>query len=62
MKYATNPANVNTPSIDLPVSKIGQSHEVAHPEKRQKWPIWWSVIGVVVVCTLFWTAFFSIIF
>jgi hypothetical protein len=24
----------------------------------EKWPLWWTVIGVTTFCTLFWTAVF----
>lgn len=26
-----------------------------------KWPLWWTVLGVTIICTMFWACIFAIV-
>lgn len=62
MTYATDTTNVSASSIDLAVSKIRPIRDRQGPASNDKWPLWWSVLGVGIVCSVFWIALFRIAF
>nr|WP_070960566.1 hypothetical protein [Hyphomonas sp. Mor2] len=68
MTYLTGSSNAAATSMELSGSSIGafaeasSYHDVAQPASNEKWPLWWTVLGVIAFCATFWTALFSIIF
>lgn len=62
MTYATGHSNITATTIDLSGSAMSSFADTARPATSQKWPLWWTVLGVTVICATFWTAFFSILF
>lgn len=62
MTYVTGHSNISATTMDLSAPAMGAFREAARPATRQKWPLWWTVLGVTLFCATFWTAFFSILF
>lgn len=62
MSYVTGHSNVSAPTIELAAPQIGAFRETSVARSNEKWPLWWTVLGVTVFCATFWTALFSIIF
>ena len=62
MTYLTGHSSASAPAIELSAAQIGPLREATLPSANQKWPLWWTVLGVSVFCATFWTAFFSMIF
>lgn len=68
MTYMTGPSNAGATSMELSASSLGTFGETPsyleteRPASDEKWPLWWTILGVTVICATFWTAFFSIIF
>lgn len=63
MTYATGHTNLSASSLDLSAPQMGSAVRGATVSaSSEKWPLWWTVLGVTVFCATFWTAFFSLIF
>lgn len=62
MTYMTGHSNVSAQTIELSAPTMGSFRKSAVQPADQKWPLWWTVLGVTVFCATFWTALFSIIF
>ncbi len=61
MTYLTSHTNASAASLDLTAPSLGSLRERSHSATDAKWPLWWTVLGVIAVCATFWTALFSII-
>lgn len=62
MTIATGHTNMSASSMDLSAPSMGTLRAPAVASSSQKWPLWWTVLGVTAFCATFWTAFFTILF
>lgn len=41
---------------------LEESTDQSQQSRHQKWPLWYTVIGVCIVCSVFWIGLFALIF
>ncbi len=62
MSYYTGQNKVGTHSVDVLPRQGRIAREVPKARKTGKWPLWRTVLGVTVVCSLFWGTVLALIF
>lgn len=62
MRYFTRQNEANANVVDF-LGPRGQTFgDEAGLESADKWPFWWTAVGLTLFCGLFWTALFRLLF
>ena len=62
MRYIPGHNDANSALADaLPASRSVFVDDSAL-ERSEKWPLWWTVLGLTVFCGAFWIALFGLLF
>ncbi|NQY39130.1 MAG: hypothetical protein HRT80_03440 [Henriciella sp.] len=62
MNYIAGENEARAGSIDFRSTKSSQQKDVVHSSKREKWPLWWTVLGVTIFCAMVWGAIIQFLF
>ncbi|MEL6666074.1 MAG: hypothetical protein AAFQ24_08055 [Pseudomonadota bacterium] len=62
MNYIAGENEARAGSIDFRATSGSKQKDAAHSAKREKWPLWWTVLGVTVFCGIVWSAIFQLLF
>lgn len=62
MSYYSSPGEAKAHAADFMSSPRQVFVDTSHPAQSEKWPLWWTALGLAVFCGLFWTALFRLIF
>lgn len=62
MSYYSSPGEAKAHAADFMPSPRPVFADSGHSDSSDKWPLWWTALGLAVFCGLFWTALFRLIF